>query len=295
MGWGDRRDRREQRRWQRELEEQLRALPTYEGETPDGGSVTPLDRSLPRPPRQRRSRRQRPPGRGGERRRTVVTVVVTLAVIGAVFSLQATPLIAAFRGLVGWDGGRGSASDHAYLAADPFSGDPVTWSSCAPIRFVVNPDGAPNGWRSTLEESLDAVSAATGLEMVIEGETGERPGDDRFTALNRPKPVLVSWATAEEVPELDGDTVGLAGPFRGAGDVYVTGTVTLDGPDFQNMTFRGELDLQKAVIMHELGHLVGLDHVDDDRQLMYPTTTFQDSFGEGDLEGLRELGDGRCV
>ncbi|MFB9314161.1 matrixin family metalloprotease [Nocardioides plantarum] len=286
--------RREQRRWQRELEEQLRALPTYDGETPDGGAVTPLDRRLPPPPRPpRRADRRRTPGPhpGGERRRTVVTVGLTLAVIGVVVSASLTPFAAQLRGLLGF-GDRGDSSTYQFLQSDELSGEPFRWSSCKPIRYVVNAAQAPDGWKDTLDRSLAAVSDATGLEFESKGSTDDGPSSSRDGG-REPKPVLISWVTPQEEPQLEGDVVGVAGPGS-IGDVYVTGTVFFDAPAFAEMEDDGDEGLERAVVMHELGHLVGLDHVDDERQLMYPSTTFQTSFGNGDLEGLAILGQGPC-
>lgn len=291
VGWGDRRD---ERRWQRELEEQLRALPTYDGDTPDGGSVTPIGRDLPRrpkPPKQRRAGVPREPGRPGERRRTVVTVVLTLAVITAVGLSGLTPFADQLRGALGF-GDRGDTTEYAFLNEDMLSGKPYTWSSCEPIRYVVNPEQAPRGWEDDLDDAISAVSDATGLEFVDEGLSDDGPDDARIRG-GRVEPVLISWVRPDQVPALEDDVVGVAGP-QGRGRLYETGTVFLDAPAFIDMHARGERALATAVVMHELGHLVGLDHVDDDRQLMFPSTTFQTTFGNGDLEGLMILGEGPC-
>ena len=51
-----------------------------------------------------------------------------------------------------------------------------------------------------------------------------------------------------------------------------------------------------SILLHELGHLVGLDHVDDWTELMHgggePNII---DFGPGDLTGLARLGQGECV
>lgn len=53
--------------------------------------------------------------------------------------------------------------------------------------------------------------------------------------------------------------------------------------------------LARAVILHELGHLVGLDHVTAPKQVMYPETQLvSTSLGAGDLTGLSLLGSGAC-
>jgi hypothetical protein len=49
-----------------------------------------------------------------------------------------------------------------------------------------------------------------------------------------------------------------------------------------------------AVIRHELAHVVGLDHVDDENELMHPVGHPDAvTFGPGDLTGLAELGRGQ--
>ncbi|GAA5150621.1 hypothetical protein GCM10023340_28100 [Nocardioides marinquilinus] len=292
---------REEREWQRALAEQLDALPTYDGETPDGGPVSPAPRRLPPPPRRpRRGRQEREPGaRPPERRRTVLTVVLTLAVIGTVLVLNTTPVLAGLRGLFGGEADRGPASSHAFLEVQPRTGEPVTWSSCKPIPYVVNPDGAPDGWRRTLAEAMAEVTDASGLEFEDRGTTDDRAFDDRLDGA-RPLPVLIGWATPEEVPALEGDVVGVAGPTglaygqTGRRAPYITGDVVLDAGAFDRMADAGRDDQQRAVVMHELAHLVGLDHVDDERQLMHPSGTRFTTFGNGDLEGLRILGEGPC-
>ena len=46
-------------------------------------------------------------------------------------------------------------------------------------------------------------------------------------------------------------------------------------------------------VLHELGHLVGLAHVDAPAQLMYPQGHIA-SFAPGDLRGLAAAGSGPC-
>ncbi|MGH9188112.1 MAG: matrixin family metalloprotease [Acidimicrobiales bacterium] len=78
--------------------------------------------------------------------------------------------------------------------------------------------------------------------------------------------------------------------------VYVSGLVTLDGPQFEEILQRPDgRDQARAVILHELGHLAGLDHVEDSTQLMNAVGS-QDvtGFAVGDLIGLAELGRGAC-
>lgn len=49
-------------------------------------------------------------------------------------------------------------------------------------------------------------------------------------------------------------------------------------------------------LMHELGHVVGLAHVSDPEQLMFESSTGRSSWGLGDIQGLRRVGqEAGCV
>jgi hypothetical protein len=114
-------------------------------------------------------------------------------------------------------------------------------------------------------------------------------------------PVLVAWQTDQENPALAGDVVGQGGSVAvSLGDgprVYVSGSVALDSVQFpQMMERRNGPATARGVVLHELGHLVGLAHVDDEAQLLYhETVPGVTDFAAGDLEGLARLGRGICV
>jgi len=77
--------------------------------------------------------------------------------------------------------------------------------------------------------------------------------------------------------------------------VYVSGSVQLDGPQLADvLRHPGGRDEVRAIIQHELAHLLGLDHVDDVTQLMWPEGSAVVDFAAGDLSGLDRLGRGRC-
>ena len=183
---------------------------------------------------------------------------------------------------------------------------PVTYSPCDPVRVELNLDGAPDpaADRASVERAVTRIARATGLRVELVGESSERPrwteGRVRLDAgdLRDPDPVLVSFADSEEVPQLEGRVAGLAGSVlveqRGFRR-YVTGQVTLDRETFAGLRDQpGGDEVADAIALHEFGHLVGLDHVDDPGELMFATTTDQRTLGPGDRRGLAALGRGRC-
>jgi hypothetical protein len=61
------------------------------------------------------------------------------------------------------------------------------------------------------------------------------------------------------------------------------------------LTYPDGRELVRAVIIHELGHVLGLAHVDDPEQLMYAGANDVTSLADGDRAGLALLGTGPCV
>jgi hypothetical protein len=78
--------------------------------------------------------------------------------------------------------------------------------------------------------------------------------------------------------------------------VYVTGAVSLDAAAFAEMLAdeRGAA-AARAIVLHELGHVVGLAHVDDPTQLMNERNEGVVDFASGDMAGLAAVGQGECV
>ncbi|MGY1803244.1 matrixin family metalloprotease [Blastococcus sp. SYSU D00922] len=195
---------------------------------------------------------------------------------------------------------------HSFIAFQPDGVTPVAYDPCRPVHYVVRPDNAPAGGEEAVHAAFARLSEVTGLRFVHDGgsdepSTLERPifQPDRYG--DRWAPVLVAWETEEQNPALAGDTVGQAGSVAvalGKGtQVFVTGTVSLDaGRMPEILSFRDGAETARGIILHELGHLVGLGHVDDPAQLMYPEARREvPDFAAGDLTGLAVLGSGPCV
>ena len=226
----------------------------------------------------------------------IVTVCVILAL-----SLGAVAVAPLFQGSTPTEG-------PGFLFLDRTDqGTPTRWNPCQPIHYVVNASLAPPGSIADVHEAVRRISAATGITFVYEGTTDEEASiyredfqPDRYGP--RWAPVLIAWADPDDsdIPFVRGNRVaaGVAVPdipstrFE---DVYVSGWIAInaDDPNPPGFDLPGE---QGPVILHELGHLMGLGHVRTVGELMNPSGGGVTDLAAGDREGLRELGAaGGCV
>lgn len=188
---------------------------------------------------------------------------------------------------------------------DDGSGRPVSWDPCRPIHYVIRAAGAPPGGQLAITRAITRVEQVTGLRFTFDGSTQEvpRPGRPTVDAARygeRWSPVLISWTDPGEYLQMKG-YAGLGGPDTVAGSTpghlrYVSGVVLLNRQYLSQVATWDDGQARiDAVVLHEFGHLAGLDHVTDPSQLMYRQPTPQvGGFAAGDRRGLALLSNGPC-
>lgn len=149
-----------------------------------------------------------------------------------------------------------------------------------------------------VEEALHRTSDASGLRFQFEGFTDELLGDwQAGPGAAGAADVWIGWAFDDEVPRLgpqdeDSYAVGVGGPsWQSDSPRILSGSVVLRADTTLDHRF-GAGQTYGNVLLHEIGHMVGLEHSGSNTDIMFPSLDPEapESWGPGDLAGLYALG-----
>ncbi|HUR14543.1 MAG TPA: matrixin family metalloprotease [Mycobacteriales bacterium] len=186
-----------------------------------------------------------------------------------------------------------------YRFSTLIGGKPVRWNPCAAVHWRFRTAGAPTGSGTIVKAAVARISRATGITFVYDGTTTATP-----TSAWLPKttlgirPLLIGWTDASHSDLLRNQAASVLGVTRTA---YFG--ITLDGVQLAAtkaaviaLDRTNRLPLTGSVswsttLQHELAHAMGLAHVSNSKQLMYPVLQ-RTLYGlqSGDLAGLYKLG-----
>ena len=188
------------------------------------------------------------------------------------------------------------AEDYEIINAGP-AGTPFGWALCTtPITYSIDSRTLPAKYRA--EASAD-VDWALGWWGTVTGLTFARVPDvptsvDRATSViapedgvERERHIYIRFTPDEDVASLAGNVVGLGGPTR----LYMRSRELVGGAlnlstAYAKTASQSEL---RALMLHELGHVIGLGHSKDPRNIMYPIVSENNWLGPGDMIGATVL------
>ena len=177
---------------------------------------------------------------------------------------------------------------------------PVGYTTCRPIQVAVYPAGGPPDAFELASAAVSRAASASGLELVVMGPYGGAAPNWNFEAapVGADDPISVSWQDGDAIAELTDHVAGLGGSrtldYPDGRRRLIAGTIALSRDYYAYLDEVGDRDQQLAVLLHELGHVLGLAHVDNAGELMNDDNLGLTAYGPGDLAGLRRLGNGPC-
>lgn len=168
---------------------------------------------------------------------------------------------------------------------------------CHPIPFRINYAGAPRNARRLVVDALAKARAATGLTFTYAGRYSGTPFSRQRGGGLPSEGIGFAWATPRQVPGLAGATIGLGGGGWAVNGRRMSSGVVID----RTFRFRSGWTRPNSIgslLLHELGHALGLEHVKDRSQQMYPLDVGapNGNYNRGDLAALRKVGlDAGCL
>ena len=169
------------------------------------------------------------------------------------------------------------------------------WDPCAgPITYRVNPRHLPRHGLGDIRRAFAQISAASGLRFSYVGRTSfvpHRKGQSRLVNPPGRADAHIAWTTPRVAPSLRAAAGYGGAAWGGKNSALRNGTVVLDITDYMGRTAKQRRTNRMTLLLHEFGHLVGLTHVGDRRQIMHPGTYPRRAlYAAGDLRGLAAVG-----
>lgn len=178
---------------------------------------------------------------------------------------------------------KGQQSD--YLRTDTF-GNPARWNPCAELKWKLVGAGISDAARETIFSAMAALNEATGLAFTY--EEGGALSDFRAP----PDNTLVVGLGLKSMDLRVAGTTRVK--YRRTTSLSIrisSATVGLNPDIFRRRAH--SFSFVTPVLLHELGHAVGLNHVDDPTDIMFAKVVNRTKYQQSDMVKLARIGASR--
>ena len=177
----------------------------------------------------------------------------------------------------------------------------MRWNPCEQVGYRVNINQAPAGALGDVKEAMRRIGQANGLRLVYRGTTSGIPQSGGNSWYPRDTQIVIAWIRKGQSSMFDpyptaaavGGAVSSGGYWQGdktSVSKIIRGAVVID----KTMRFKGGFGsgyTRGDILLHEIGHTMGLGHVSASKQIMYRQMTRGAArLNKGDLTGLEKRG-----
>lgn len=190
---------------------------------------------------------------------------------------------------------RGEASEYRFTVTSQVA----RWDPCQPIGWRVNLRRATRGALADTRAAFWRLGQITGLTFRYRGSAAGVPQMDSNPWFPADTQIVVAWVRATTLFDYAPEGDAVAAPY------YLAGYHNTDGSPAYRIA-SGSVVIRARprwpggygpgltrgdILLHELGHLMGLAHVDSPAEMMFPVMTRgRARYGLGDLAGLAAHG-----
>ena len=193
-------------------------------------------------------------------------------------------------------------SGYTFLYPNGSGGTQARWNPCTAIRWAVNLSDAPSNALADAQQAISYVSSATGIPFQYVGTTTFAPNPSGAGG-QYPSGIdaVIAWLAPAQFGAT-GAEAGLGGDWwesSGGPEKIFEGYAIVNGDMAKSLLRPGfsEGYSEGHLLLHELGHMMGLGHTQDPAEVMYPSQgpLSPGTYDTGDLTGLKTLGTGGCL
>lgn len=177
-------------------------------------------------------------------------------------------------------------------------GEPAKPPAGVPMQYAMRSDCISPGGSAMVGRCLQRIADATGVSFQFKGTFTGLPGKDSSI-------IEIAWAFDDEFKNWERDngklssssaesgSIGWGGPEAAFidGSLTITGGMVLLNAEMEGSPHTDIATLHELTMLHELCHALNLGHVDDKREVMYPSVVegLPIQLGNGDRTGLFTL------